>query len=260
MLAKKTLGQNFLRSKNALRKIVEAADLRPNDTVLEVGPGEGILTEALLEKAGRVVAVEKDDRLIPFLKQKFSHDIESGKLELVHNDILEVSQKLFPNGENFKLVANPPYYITGQLLRKFLQSDIQPTQMVLLLQKEVAKRIVASDCYESVLSISVKAYGEPKYIDTVKAECFSPKPKVDSAILSIKNISKNFFTNNNLDEEKFFELVKNGFKSKRKILIGNLGISKRPDLISVMSNANIDAKTRAEKITIAQWAKLVQLL
>jgi 16S rRNA (adenine1518-N6/adenine1519-N6)-dimethyltransferase len=220
MFAKKSLGQNFLRSKGALMKIVETADLKLDDIVLEVGPGEGILTEAILRKAGKVIAVEKDNRLIPILEQKFSSEISSGKLLLVHGDILEFSLSSYQlpathstsSGQaSYKLIANIPYYITGQLLRKFLESDNQPSRMVLLLQKEVAKRIVSGNnpallklrrtsptspiknlglrgTKESILSISVKAYGAPKYIDTVKAECFTPKPKVDSAILLVENI------------------------------------------------------------------------
>jgi len=259
---KKSLGQNFLRSKSALMKIIEAADLKPDDVVLEVGPGEGILTSALLEKAGKVIAVEKDDRLIPFLRQKFSREIEIGKLTLIHEDILEFSIFNF-QFSNYKLIANIPYYITGALLKNFLQSDSQPSKMVLLLQKEVAKRIVQSAkgrLKESILSISVKVYGEPRYVDTVKAECFSPQPKVDSAILSIENISKKFFTENNLNEENFFSLVKTGFKSKRKILIGNLGISKHPELEKILAEAGITRKTRAEEISVSQWAKLAKAL
>ena len=270
-LAKKSLGQNFLRSKSALQKIVEAADLKPEDVVLEVGPGEGILTEALLKSAGKVIAVEKDDRLIPLLQEKFASEISVGKFELIHADILDIElttnnlqlttrQNFFKKnlgGQAYKLIANIPYYITGQLLRKFLESDFQPSRMVLLLQKEVAKRIVASDNKESILSISVKAYGTPKYIDTVKAECFTPKPKVDSAILLVENISKSFFTSNNLDEKKFFEVLKKGFKSKRKILVGNLGISNDPNLEKIMSDCGITKNTRAEDITLEQWGRIL---
>ncbi|MFA6552369.1 MAG: 16S rRNA (adenine(1518)-N(6)/adenine(1519)-N(6))-dimethyltransferase RsmA [Candidatus Paceibacterota bacterium] len=299
MFAKKSLGQNFLRSKSALQKIVEAADLKPDDVVLEVGPGEGILTEALLRSAGKVIAVEKDDRLIPLLEQKFASEISVGKFELIHEDILDLElttdnlqlttrQNFFKKnlgGQTYKLIANIPYYITGQLLRKFLESDFQPSRMVLLLQKEVAKRIVASDNKESILSMSVKAYGTPKYIDTVKAECFTPKPKVDSAILLVENISKKFFApllgtsadensygdsfntpasnrvtgfaENKIDEKKFFEILKKGFKSKRKILVSNLEISNDPNLEKIMSDCGITKNTRAEDITLEQWGRIL---
>src|SRR3989344_7683573 len=196
--AKKSLGQNFLRSKSALGKIVDAADIKKDDTVLEVGPGEGILTRRLLDGAGKVVAVEKDDGLISLLREKFSGDIASGKLILVHSDILDFDPK--PNTLNevptsYKLVANIPYYITGKFLRKFLSGASQPSRMVLLLQKEVVDRIVARNGKESLLSLSVKAFGHPRVIARVSADAFRPKPKVDSAILLIENISHKLFKN-----------------------------------------------------------------
>lgn len=194
MLKKKSLGQHFLRNSRILQRIADAVLLAPEDTVLEVGPGEGTLTAFLLERAGKVIAVEKDDRLIPLLHQRFQKEIAAGKLELIHEDILEFETKRSTlNATRYKVVANLPYYITGQFLRKFLQADHQPSSMTLLLQREVAKRIVATGTKESLLSVSVKCYGEPRYIDTVKAGVFSPPPKVDSAILAIENISKKFF-------------------------------------------------------------------
>src|SRR3989344_4924937 len=193
--AKKSLGQNFLKSKKALSDMLAAGEVGENDIVLEAGPGKGALTEELLKKAGKVIAVEKDDALVEFLRDKFSSEIASGKLQLIHNDILEFdpsSYNLKP--KTYKLIANIPYYITGQFLRKFLSGDTQPSKMVILLQKEVVKRIMANDGKESILSISVKAYGRPKNIGKVSKENFSPRPKVDSALLPIDNISRDFFT------------------------------------------------------------------
>src|SRR3989344_5771535 len=223
--AKKSLGQNFLKSKKALKDMIGAGEVGENDIVLEAGPGKGALTEELLKKAGKVIAVEKDDMLVEFLRDKFKVEIESGKLELVHGDILEFNPATyhlqpktynlplttyhlppttFPSqSTTFKLIANIPYYITGQFLRKFLSGDTRPSKMVILLQKEVVKRIVANDGKESILSISIKAYGRPKNIGKVSKESFSPKPKVDSAILLIDNISRNFFKK--IDEKRFFD-------------------------------------------------------
>jgi 16S rRNA (adenine1518-N6/adenine1519-N6)-dimethyltransferase len=271
--AKKSLGQNFLKNKDVLRKMAEAGEVGADDTVLEVGPGEGTLTEELLARAGKVIAVEKDDRLIPYLQKKFSAEISSGKLVLIHSDILSLNTSDFKDFQlfsfreiscrattfNFKLISNIPYYITGQILRQFLQSDCQPSKIVLLVQKEVAKRIVAEDrgkARQSILSISVKAYGEPKYISTVKAGNFQPAPKVDSAIILINNISKKNFAG--IDEKKFFEILKKGFGSKRKFLFSNLGLKKGQEII--FSEAGIDRKVRAEELTLAQWGKLALLL
>lgn len=261
MFLKKTLGQHFLRNPRILEKIVAAAELTQRDNVLEVGPGEGALTELLLQKAGKVIAVEKDARLVPVLQNRFQKEIAGGKLKLIYADILTLpvnSQKLKVN--SFRVVANLPYYITGQFLRKFLQTEYQPAAMTLLLQKEVAKRIVAAGGRESVLSISVKAYGMPRYIDTVKAGSFSPPPKVDSAILAIENISKDFFadptvkppkiTRSNLVKkgERFFALLKKGFAHPRKILSSNLGISGE-----TLKQCGVPMNARAENLSPEDW-------
>ena len=259
--AKKSLGQNFLKSKKALSDMLEAGKVGENDIVLEAGPGKGALTEELLKKAGKVIAVEKDDALVEFLRDKFSSEIASGKLQLIHNDILEFdpsSYNLKP--KTYKLIANIPYYITGQFLRKFLSGDTQPSKMVILLQKEVVKRIMANDGKESILSISVKAYGRPKNIGKVSKENFSPRPKVDSAILLIDNISRDFFKE--IDEKRFFEIVKAGFAHKRKILTRNIEhLAKNKEQIEeVFKNCGIPPKARAEDLKIEQWKCLSTML
>ncbi len=259
--AKKSLGQNFLNSKPALEKIVTAAGLTKDDIVLEVGPGKGALTELLLKKAGKVIAVEKDDRLIPYLEEKFAREISSGNFTLVHGDILEFDPLLYDLKPNsYKLVANIPYYITGIFIRRFLSEVAQPKTMVLMLQKEVAERIVARDGKESILSISVKTYGTPKIIGIVKAGSFTPAPTVDSAILAIENISKDFFKDSS--EETFFELLKTGFSSKRKQMLGNL---KKMDHIpahtwqELFLKASIKLDTRAEDLNMETWKCLSEL-
>ena len=253
--AKKSLGQNFLRSKSALGKIVDAADLKKDDTVLEVGPGEGILTRRLLDGAGKVVAVEKDDGLISLLREKFSGDIASGKLILVHSDILDFDPK--PNTLNevptsYKLVANIPYYITGKFLRKFLSGASQPSRMVLLLQKEVVDRIVARNGKESLLSLSVKAFGHPRVIARVSADAFRPKPKVDSAILLIENISHKLFKNSE-EELNFFKIIHAGFAHKRKKLTSNLKAALRIDLADTFSKCGIHENSRSEDLLLTDW-------
>ena len=259
--AKKSLGQNFLKSKKALSDMLAAGEVGENDIVLEAGPGKGALTEELLKKAGKVIAVEKDDALVEFLRDKFSSEIASGKLQLIHNDILEFdpsSYNLKP--KTYKLIANIPYYITGQFLRKFLSGDTQPSKMVILLQKEVVKRIMANDGKESILSISVKAYGRPKNIGKVSKENFSPRPKVDSAILLIDNISRDFFKE--IDEKRFFEIVKAGFAHKRKLLAGNIRhLAKNGEQIEkIFESCGIPPKARAEDLKLEQWKCLSSML
>ena len=254
---KKSLGQNFLNSDGALDAIIEAGKVTKGDVVLEIGPGKGALTKRLLKTGAKVIAIEKDDRLIPELQEIFAKEIKSKQLKLIHADILEFDVKSYLlNVTSYKLIANIPYYITGEITRKFLSGDSQPSLMVVLVQKEVAERIIAKDKKESILSISVKVYGEPKYIQTVKAGSFFPPPKVDSAILLIDNISKKNFKNST-DEKRFFEIVKAGFAHKRKTLSGNLKqiISKEK-----LAELGINEEERAENLTLTEWLKLTNNL
>lgn len=255
VIAKKSLGQNFLRSAKALREIVEAADLSTTDTVLEIGPGEGVLTAELLQKAGRVLAVEKDDRLIPLLQQKFASEILDGKFILIHGDVLELDFSNYVEHQQYKVVANIPYYITGLLLPLILSNSIQPSRAVFLVQKEVADRIAARDGKESILSMSVKAYGIPRVVSKVPRGAFVPAPNVDSAIIEISKISKDFFINHNITEEKFFTTLKKGFAHKRKLLKSNLEATEE-QLVSI----NIDPQTRAEDLSLEEWGNLARIL
>lgn len=259
----KHLGQNFLTSKKIVEDIVRAADLKPDDVVLEVGPGKGILTEAILEKIpqGKLIVIEKDKRLIELLTQKFCY---SKNLGVVHDDILKfnpIGHGLVVNG--YKIVANIPYYITSRFLRNFLQSDFQPSKMVLMIQKEVAERIIAKDKKESILSVSVKVYGEPRIIKRVPASYFSPRPKVDSAILLIDNISKSFFDEcarpSLAHEKEFFSLVKQGFSSKRKLLKNNLKLL-NTECSTIFRKCKIAGKARAEDLSPENWECLYKNL
>ena len=260
MQAKKSLGQNFLKSKEAVRLIISATDIQKGDVVLEVGPGKGVLTAELLSAGAKVIAVEKDEMLVNHLQELFKEEIKSGSLTLIAGDILEFKpEDLKKYSEQYKIAANIPYYITGVFLRKFLETEFQPTKMVLLVQKEVAQRIVAKDGKESILSISVKAYGTPKYVKTVQAKYFSPAPKVDSAIIFIDTISKNFFLQNNINEKKFFGLVKAGFAHKRKMLRGNLNFMFE-NIEEVLKKNDIPENARAEDISLEDWKKLIRRL
>jgi len=270
--AKKSLGQNFLNSPKALADIIESAKVGVGDEVLEIGPGRGVLTKELLKAGAHVTAVEKDRELVKVLGEMFAEEIEKGQIEIVEGDVLEFDiqgyVKGLGGGKSYKLIANIPYYITGQIFRMFLEGSddgqrcredpregpltSQPSSMTLLVQKEVAERVVARDGKESILSLSVKAYGEPKYVSTVKRGSFTPSPNVDSAILHIANISKNFFTDNGISEKKFFEIVKAGFAHKRKILFGNLKEK------GFVLPETIDQKIRAEDLKIGDWVGIVK--
>jgi 16S rRNA (adenine1518-N6/adenine1519-N6)-dimethyltransferase len=267
--AKKSLGQNFLHAPNIISAMVHAGKITKENIVLEVGPGKGALTEKLLETGVHIIAVEKDDRAIPFLQEKFKKEINNGQLEIVHGDILEFDESRLAK---YILIANIPYYITGEFMRKFLETSNPPLRIVVMLQKEVAKRIV--DTKESILSISVKVYGNPTYLCTVPRKFFRPIPNVDSAVLVIEDISKKFFkdkidednidTSENInkkleiDEKYFFEVIKKGFAHKRKVLIKNLEeIIPRERLNMIWKTENIDKNARAEDLSTVLWKKII---
>jgi len=262
--AKKSLGQNFLKSEKALNSIIAAADLDPKDFVVEIGPGKGALTIKLLESGAGVLAIEKDERMCEFLNDNFK-DYLNKNFSLLCGDILEIDlEKLKAVTTKYKLIANIPYYITGAIIRKFLSGNHQPERMVLLMQKEVAERIVSRDKKESLLSISVKVYCQPVFIETVKAGSFVPAPKVDSAIVLFQNISKKNFTENNINEDLFFKVLNTGFAHKRKMLLSNLKyLQKEKDLAHININEiflklNLDLKIRAEKLTVGDWVGIVR--
>jgi 16S rRNA (adenine1518-N6/adenine1519-N6)-dimethyltransferase len=257
--AKKSLGQNFLRSEKVIADIVDAAQLTGDETVLEIGPGHGILTEKLLSHARKVIAVEKDRRLIPILKEKFPEDIASGKLTLIEQDVLEFKPEdhgLMP--QHYAIIANIPYYITGELMQKFLEESAHPHTMVLMVQKEVANRITDKK-KGSILGMSVRAYGYPKYVRTVPRSFFTPSPNVDSAVIAIHRISKDFFKD--FEEKWFFRVLKAGFGHKRKQLVGNLKeFADRESILSIFHTLNLKETCRAEDLSIEDWSALSQNL
>jgi 16S rRNA (adenine1518-N6/adenine1519-N6)-dimethyltransferase len=256
--AKKSLGQNFLRDTEILNDIAEGASVFEGDLVLEVGPGEGDLTQALLGKGARVYGVEKDSRAIPLLEKKFQNEIASDKYSLIEGDALDVNpEDFFGASKPYKIVANIPYYITGLLIRHFLEVKHKPTSITLVVQKEVAERI-ATTKKESILSLSVKAYGNPHYIRTIEAKYFDPAPKVDSAILHISDISNTFFRKNPFSPTEFFKIIKLGFSQKRKTLIKNLSLEyPRKDLEGIFESLSLLTTIRAEQVSLNLWRELV---
>lgn len=268
MKAKKHLGQHFLTSQKALFDIVDAGDIHADDIVLEIGPGKGVLTERLITLADKVIAIEKDTDLIPLLKEKFAEAIEKERLEILPRDVLTFDPEIlrFYN-KPYKLIANIPYYITGAIIERFLSTSYQPERMVLLIQKEVADRIIARDektgnlgGKQSILSIAVSVYGTPKIISKVPSGAFFPPPKVDSAIILVENISRDFFSN--CDEELFFKVLKHCFGQKRKQLLGSLKdfLGERTRAVSTLQKANISEKARPETLLKEDWKRLTQAL
>lgn len=253
------LGQHFLTGMWAAAKLAECIAIQPDETILEIGPGKGALTKELIKTGARVVAVEKDETLVAELRGTFRKEIESGQLQLVSQDIRDFnpSDQHALHASSYVLAANIPYYITGEILRKFLTARPQPRTLALLVQKEVAERIVARNGKESILSISVKAYGTPKVISKVSRGNFSPPPSVDSAILRINSISRAFFSN--LDEAHFFAVVKTAFASKRKLLSGNLK-KKFENVDDALNECGIPKNARAEDLPLDAWSSLARHL
>ncbi len=262
--AKKSLGQNFLTSTNIAREIVGFGELAPGDTVLEIGPGKGVMTQFLLEGSDRVFAVEKDTELFKLLEERFSNEIKNNQLILINDDILNFNIPSYGlKDSGYKLIANIPYNITGAFFKKFLSTTHQPSSITVMIQKEVGERILAKPVKgksrENILSLSIKAYGAPRIVKNVPKKHFLPQPKVDSVVLHIENISKDLFKD--MDEKTFFKAIKSGFSHKRKKLIRNLSqVFPEDTLDAVFKDLSLDDNTRAEMLTMSEWVLLVKKL
>ncbi|HCC05817.1 TPA: ribosomal RNA small subunit methyltransferase A [Candidatus Nomurabacteria bacterium] len=265
MTPKKSLGQNFLTSIPARIVIVNAGELTKGDVVLEIGPGRGFLTRGLLDSGAKVVALEKDRDLIPVLSEIFAPEIKSGQLVVIEGDALLFEPSTFyPPLSTYKLIANIPYYITGAILSRYLSHKNSPSKMVVLVQKEVAERVVARDKKESILSLSVKVYGGPKLVYRVNKGSFNPIPSVDSAVLQINNISRKNFKNQ-YHEEMFFKTLHAGFAHKRKFLISNLlevfkESKNREEFQKLFEELKISEKIRAEDLPLDIWLQISNFL
>ena len=256
---KRSLGQNFLTSAVVPNWMCEAGEVKKGDLVLEIGPGTGMLTKVLLEKGAVVTAVEADERAIVKLNEIFTKEITDGQLSIHDGDGREITPETlgFSNRE-FKVVANIPYYLSGFLLRTLLESRIQPSNLTFLIQKELAERI-ARDEKESILSLSVKVFGNPMYKKTVSRGHFFPKPKVDSAILSIHNINKNNFVD--IAPELFFHILHLGLGNKRKQLLSNIAHEyPRAHLEKIFTELGIPLNIRGEDLKLPIWLKLCKKL
>jgi len=260
---KKSLGQHFLNNPVVPRWLCDAGEIKIKDVVLEIGPGTGALTQELLSRGAKVIAVEADPRAVTVLEEEFASELSTGQFRLHHTDVRRFDPTtLGLEDHRFKVVANIPYYLTGQLFRIFLAGDIQPLSLVFLVQKEVGKRATdgrEKGGKESLLSLSIKVFGDPTYVKTVGKGHFSPAPKVDSAIVKVSNISRDKL--NNLSPELFFELLHHGFGSKRKQLLGNLSkYHSRESLLEYFAEVGIDSTARAEDIPLETWVKLGECL
>jgi 16S rRNA (adenine1518-N6/adenine1519-N6)-dimethyltransferase len=259
---KKRLGQHFLIDESVLERILSAAELSRGDIVVEIGPGLGILTEGLARQGARVIAVELDARLVTLLKKQLAAFPD---VKIVHADILKVTpaQLLKDNlpapelGRGYKVIANLPYYITSPVLSHFLEAQPRPSEMVVMVQKEVGEAIAAVPGKMRLLSVKAQFYSKPAIISYVPAACFYPPPKVDSVILRLDVYSQPPIEVS--DVAGFFDIVMHGFSAPRKQLRNSLAHSLEmppSQVASLLEKAGIEAKRRAETLSLEEWREL----
>lgn len=256
---KKKYGQNFLNDQNTvLERIMEVSQVSSDDEVLEIGPGEGALTELLLQRAKKVNCVEIDTDLEKILRKKFD---SNPKFNLHMGDILEADLRGII-GANTKVVANIPYYITSPIINKLIEHRDLIDEVYLMVQKEVGERVCATSGKErSVLTLAVEYFGEAEYLFTIPKEFFTPVPKIDSGFIGIKFYKDRRFESI-IDENLFFKYVKGAFSNKRKNIVNNLvtlGISK-DKIQGVLTELGISFNERAENLSIEQFIELAKLL
>lgn len=252
--ARKSLGQNFLVNEAVRDCIIEAAGLSAGDTVIEVGPGLGVLTEKLASQAGRVIAVELDDSLAERLTKRLSG---SANIHIINADILSLDLNAFIRGGTYKVVANIPYYITSPILRFFMQAELRPSLMVIMMQEEVARDVAAKPGVMGFLAVSVRLFSIPRMVCRVPADCFYPAPRVDSAVVRFDMLPRPAVEVGNV--EGFLELVHAGFGAPRKQLHNSLaiGLGWAPAAADkILAQAGIDSRRRPGTLTLDEWAAL----
>ncbi len=253
--AKKSLGQNFLVDSRVRAKIVDAADISPTDTILEVGPGRGFLTKALAERAGRVVAVELDDGLVPRLQETFT---DADNVEIVHGDARTVDiDCLVGKATKYKVVANLPYYAATPIVRRFLEAAHKPTTLVVMVQREVGQEMTAPPGKMGILSVATQVYGSPRIVASVPPKAFRPSPNVTSAVVRIDTYAEPAVAFDSV--ESFFTLVRAGFSTPRKQLHNSLknGLDiDAEEIMALLGNAEISPTRRAQTLSIDEWRDL----
>lgn len=247
----KTLGQNFLHDRNLAKWLVDQANISPEDFIVEIGPGLGALTELALAKGARISAIEKDKRLVQFLREKF----QGHALEVVHGDALEFDTRMLYAQPKVKLLGNLPYYISSQLLIKFLEYPSPISMWLFMLQKELARRLVATPATRDygALTLLVQLNHRVEYLRTIPASVFLPKPEVDSALVRISPRDPRELPA--CDQVVFEKLVRRGFAQRRKQL-GKLIREELPKWEIAAAELGLNAKARAEELSLQQWIAL----
>ncbi len=250
----KALGQNFLHDMAIVHRIADVAELRPDELVVEVGPGLGVLTRELAARAGAVLAIELDHRLAEYVRR-----LDLPRTTVVETDILEADVALLTEGRRYVVVANLPYSVASAAIAHLLESDAPPDRMVVMVQREVAERIVARPPHMSILSVAVQFFGKPRIMFRIGPGAFVPPPKVESAVLRI-DVAENppLIAS---DRQLFFRLVRAGFSQRRKQLLNSISatlVIPKPVVAGVLTAASIDPRRRAETLDVADWLRLFE--
>ena len=261
--ANKSLGQNFLISEDAVNAIVDSADITKQDLIIEIGPGLGTLTERLLEKAGKVICIELDTRMVNIITERFAlYD----NIEIINNDVLKVDlqelikvQKQEKNLQNAKVVANLPYYITTPIIMKLLEDKLDIQSITIMIQKEVAQRLLAKpgDAMSGAITYGIHYYTEPENVTEVSRDAFIPAPEVDSQVIKL-NVRKEPAVEVK-DEEKLFKIIKLAFMQRRKTLINGLtngNMYTKQEIEEILQKMGLDLRIRGEKLTLEQYAEI----
>ncbi len=254
------MGQNFLIARGILDKIIAAASPGKNDVVLEIGAGYGTLTLELAKRASKVIAVEKDRRLVAEFQKKLD-DLKVNNARIVEGDILKLTFEELQLPKKYLIVANIPYYLTARLIRVFLQSDCRPEKMFLMVQKEVAERIMAKPPRMNLLALAAQAYGQSKILFMVSKNNFWPKPKVDSAFIVITDISRKAFLENEVEEKVFFAIARAAFGNKRKTLMNSLSANvkvSKEGVRKVLKDSKVEPRQRPEVLEVEDWMNIAK--
>ncbi|MEK7636130.1 MAG: 16S rRNA (adenine(1518)-N(6)/adenine(1519)-N(6))-dimethyltransferase RsmA [Patescibacteria group bacterium] len=249
-------GQNFLQSPEIADLIADAIHYESSDAIIEIGPGEGVLTFRIVARAKSLIIIEKDR----FLAESLRKEIKKRNIKncvLVNADARDISFTEYAKGNPYSLIGNIPYYLTAYIFRKTFENEkVLPQEIIFMVQKEVADRIIANEPHNSLLSVSIQAFGVPRIIVDVPRQHFLPSPKVDSAVLSVSGISRQQFLKHCVSQDNFFIVLRAGFSHPRKFLIRNFAHSlsrSMEEMSSFFLELRINEKARASELSLEQW-------
>lgn len=247
---KKSLGQNFLNNKKYINELVDSLEIKNDELVIEIGPGKGYVTEEILKRTNKLILIEKDDSLIPYLTDKFNKQVK-----IIHQDVLEIDFSEITAKQPYKVIGSLPYNISKRIIYNLLTNTHKPVQISLIIQKEVAKEYSAKAPKSTILSNFASLHSDIKLSKVVPSIYFTPKPKVDGQIITFSNIAEN-----NINSKDLWRLIRIGFSSPRKILASNLKEYGKDKIVEALIKLDLSEKSRASELSLVQWEKLYELI